>query len=112
MGGEFGIGTLAVIGFALLMKVVPIALVLGAGFWFLPRMRGGKSLFGGNSDNADHGERLLMLEGEVARLREELAEVQERQDFAERLLVPERPIAPRGDSPSRPITPREVTPVA
>jgi hypothetical protein len=37
--------------------------------------------------DGDQGERLAALEGEVMELRQALAEMQERQDFAERMLA-------------------------
>ena len=109
MNGPIGGDTLLAVVLMLALKITPIVLGIGAALWLLPRLRVGRNLLGHAAEISDSGERLLALEGEIARLREELAEVQERQDFAERLLSPDRPLPPRSERSS---TPREVTPVA
>ena len=66
---------------------VHIALALAFGFWAqrLQQRRGGRELQAGG---------LEALEAEVTRLRQEVGEMQERMDFAERLLA-QRPEAGR-----------------
>ena len=108
--GDVGANILGLL-FILVVKVAPVVLGLGAAIWLLPRTGVGRSLLGRARDGDDQGERLLLLESEVARLREELAEVQERQDFTERLIAPDRPLPMRSGSGARTPTPPEVTPV-
>ena len=109
-GGDVGTNILGLL-FILLVKVAPVVLGLGAAIWLLPRTGIGRSLIGRAREGSDEGERLLLLESEVARLREELAEVQERQDFTERLLAPDRPLPMERGADTRVPTPPEATPV-
>ena len=108
MAGPITGETFIALALMLALKITPIVLGIGATLWLLPRLRLGRGLLGRVSETTDQGERLLALEGEIARLREELTEVQERQDFAERLLSPDRPLQGRA---GRSRTPPEVTPV-
>ena len=109
MGGPFTGETVIGLALMLVLRVTPVLLGIGAALWLLPRLRLGRGLLGRVGETTDQGERLLALEGEIARLREELAEVQERQDFTERLLSPDRPLPPYDERPS---TPRAITPVS
>ena len=75
-----------------LHAAVHVVLALAFGFWAqrLQQRPGGRELEAGG---------LEALEAEVTRLRQEVGEMQERMDFAERLLA-QRPEAGRG-SPQR-----------
>ena len=71
-----------------LTLVGTVAMVLGRVGWALARLIDRRSSSTGLS--AEAAERLRVLEDEHATFRHELAEVQERQDFAERALVGDR----------------------
>ncbi len=111
MNGLIGGDTFIALALMLVLKIGPVVLGVAAALWLLPRLPLGRALLGRAADSNDNGQRLLALEVEIARLREELAEVQERQDFSERLLSPDRPLPPRSEAGSPASTPREVTPV-
>ncbi len=112
MFGQVGGDGVLLVALMLLLKITPVVLGIAAALWLLPRLKVGRSLLGNAGESNDQGERILLLENEVARLREEMAEVLERQDFAERLLTPDRPLPERRGSGPRTPTPREVTPVS
>ena len=68
--------------------VATTALILGRLGWSLARLIDRRST--AQSVSADTVERLRALEDDHAMLRQDLAELQERQDFTERALVRER----------------------
>ena len=87
--------------------VATTALVLGRLGWSLARLIDRRSSSRGMS--ADATERIRALEDEQAMLRQELTELQERQDFTERALVRERDQVHRPSAavlPARVVTPR------
>ena len=76
---------------ALLMQgmtfVIPVALV-GFGGWFLFKRSGiGRELKRRAETGADRDELVNVLSGQVERLQQEMLELQERVDFAERLMA-------------------------
>jgi hypothetical protein len=75
-----------------LTLVATTALILGRLGWSLARLIDRRSTSQGMS--ADTAERIRGLEDEQAMLRQELTELQERQDFTERALVRELPSGP------------------
>jgi hypothetical protein len=86
--------------------VATTALVLGRLGWSLARLIDRRSSARGMS--ADTTERIRALEDEQAMLRQELTELQDRQDFTERALVRERDPGNRPSSaalPERVVTP-------
>ncbi len=78
---------------------IPIVTVFMGGLFLLARTDIGKAIAqrisGGAGSNDDIHARLSEVEGELAGLRQELGETQERLDFAERLLSKGR----EGDDP-------------
>ena len=82
---DTGVNGLATMLVALLFMAGPWLVVGGIATFFVRRSSFWKALSARVRDGSD-GERLASLEGEVAELRQALAEMQERQDFAERLL--------------------------
>jgi hypothetical protein len=105
MNGPIDAQSLITLAVILLFKAGPILLALGAAFWILPRLPFGRALIRGAAGTGEHGERLLALESEIVRLRAEVAELQERQDFAERLQASDRPLSQRNLPGPQAITP-------
>jgi hypothetical protein len=88
---------------ALAFKLVPW-LVAGVGALFLARSAVGKALAQRIREGSASSAELSALYGELQEVRRELGEVQERLDFAERLLAQHREALPPG-GPSENETP-------
>jgi hypothetical protein len=89
-----------------LTLVATTALILGRVGWSLARLIDRRSSSRGMSE--DTAERIRALEDEQVMLRQELTELQERQDFTERALVRERgQVSPPSSAvrPERVVTP-------
>ena len=90
---------------------VPLAIVGGGGWFLLKRSAFGRALLDRVTDG-DHDRDLLhVLAGHVAQLQEEVVELQERVDFAERQLSrasDRAPALPRADRPRTPPEPLAV----
>ena len=91
------LGQIVAILLGIMMRYLPVFLLAGAGAWFLTRSHFGRALTGRLRAGADAGETLATLMAHMEQVQRELAEVQERLDFTERLLArrPDaEPVAP------------------
>jgi hypothetical protein len=76
--------------FGLFLISIPWVLVAGAVIWLLPRTALGRGLMGRSERATEQAERIAYLEEEVAQLRSTVAELSERQDFADRVISGKR----------------------
>lgn len=91
MGTDLGSIGFLVVPIVILSKVTPF-LLLGGAFWLFRSRRGGRILnrYQGGADQ----ETVAELRAELDEVRRELAELQERVDFGERLLARQHEAAP------------------
>ena len=76
---------------ALLIKTVPLLLALGAGVFLLRKTEVGRALVSRLRSSPAHDARVVELEQELDDVTQQLNELQERQDFAERLVAKDHP---------------------
>lgn len=82
---------LAILMLKLFSVVLPIALVGGAGWVLFKRSATGRALQERIHHGTEDGVALRELETQVAQLEEQMVELQERVDFAERRLIEQAP---------------------
>ena len=88
MEGRVGSPAELILVFAMFaMRFVPYILIGGAAWWFLGRSEFGRSLTRRLQEPGNDGETVAALASEMDQVKLQLAEVQERLDFAERLLA-------------------------
>lgn len=91
----FGLGTAV----AVLAMAIPIVAIISNGVQKIARMRLEEARLRGGGVDASAASEVSALRADVAEMRQELDELQERVDFAERALVQrrERPRLPDGE---------------
>lgn len=88
MQGRIGSPAEIMLVFAMFaMRFVPFVLIGGAAWWLLGRSEFGRSLTRRLQESGNDGESIAALASEMDQVKLQLAEVQERLDFAERLLA-------------------------
>ena len=83
--GSFGEFLVMLLGIT--MRFLPLFLLAGAGAWVLTRSNFGRALTTRLRTGPESNEALATLMGQMEEVQRELAEVQERLDFTERLLA-------------------------
>jgi hypothetical protein len=103
-GGEIAMTWMAIAGI-MLVKLVPIMLVGGVGYYFFKRSEMGRALTRRSDTSGD----MVLLQQQVDDLRTELSEMQERLDYSERVLTQlDLPLRHSVTLPKRPTPPEPV----
>jgi hypothetical protein len=103
-GGDVALAWLAIAG-VMLVKLVPVLLVGGVGYYLFKRSEMGRALTRRDDTSAE----MALLQQQIDTLRVELSEMQERLDFSERALAQlDRPLAAPGKAPKYPTPPEPV----